>query len=95
MIPRPTLLFLDCGVDLCSPDQYRQVRSTIKEDLGAFPEDLFAYVEKVPIASASLAQVNTFAASMHVQLCNGEPRPLLPFRPSHKCRRNSVLRRLC
>ena len=37
---------------------YESVRSVIKEDLGYFPEELWADFETTPIASASLAQVH-------------------------------------
>ena len=38
---------------------WEYVRSVIKEDLGAYPEDLFLSIDPIPIASASLAQVHT------------------------------------
>lgn len=40
------------------PFPYETAREIIKEDLGRYPEDLFASFEKVPVAAASLAQVH-------------------------------------
>ena len=37
---------------------YQDIAKVIEEDLGKKPEELFASIEEIPIASASLAQVN-------------------------------------
>jgi len=42
----------------CPVSSYEDVREVIKEELGAYPEDVFQQFEKEPIASASLAQVH-------------------------------------
>lgn len=51
-----------------------QVRATIKEDLGAYPEELYESIDREPIASASLAQVS--------QLTTCPRRRAVPMQPS-------------
>lgn len=38
--------------------EYEDVRAVIKEELGQYPEEIWASFDPVPIASASLAQVH-------------------------------------
>mmetsp|Transcript_33405 Transcript_33405/g.79191 ORF Transcript_33405/g.79191 Transcript_33405/m.79191 type:complete len:530 (-) Transcript_33405:81-1670(-) len=45
-------------LDKCPVSPWEEVRATIKEDLGAYPEELFAEISREPMASASLAQVH-------------------------------------
>jgi len=45
-------------LNTCPVSPYEGVAKTIEEDLGQRPEQLFAYFDKTPVASASLAQVH-------------------------------------
>jgi hypothetical protein len=45
-------------LDAAPQSSYESVRAVVREDLGAWPEDLFDRFEIEPIASASLAQVH-------------------------------------
>ena len=47
----------DYMLDKCPVSSYEDIKEVITEDLGKPPEELFASIEEVPIASASLAQV--------------------------------------
>ena len=47
----------DHMLDKCPVSTYKDISEVIQEDLGKTPEELFASIEEVPIASASLAQV--------------------------------------
>ena len=47
----------DYMLDKCPVSTYRDIAQVIQEDLGKSPGELFASIEEVPIASASLAQV--------------------------------------
>ena len=47
----------DYMLDKCPVSTYKDIAQVIQEDLGTSPEELFASIEEVPIASASLAQV--------------------------------------
>ena len=47
----------DYMLDNCPVSTYRDIAQVIQEDLGKSPGELFASIEEVPIASASLAQV--------------------------------------
>ena len=47
----------DYMLDKCPVSTYKDIAQVIQEDLGKSPEELFASIEEVPIASASLAQV--------------------------------------
>ncbi|KAF8067287.1 ABC1 [Scenedesmus sp. PABB004] len=49
-------------LDKCPVSSWEEVRQTIREDLGAPPEELFASFSPTPIASASLAQARRGAA---------------------------------
>ncbi|DBA69933.1 hypothetical protein WJX79_001480 [Trebouxia sp. C0005] len=48
----------DYMLDKCPVSSYNDIAEVIEEDLGRKPEELFASIEQVPIASASLAQVH-------------------------------------
>ena len=47
----------DYMLDKCPVSSYEDIKEVVTEDLGKAPEELFASIEEVPIASASLAQV--------------------------------------
>ena len=47
----------DYMLDKCPVSSYQDIAKVIEEDLGQKPEELFASIEEIPIASASLAQV--------------------------------------
>lgn len=47
----------DHMLDKCPVSSYKDISEVIQEDLGKTPEELFASIQEVPIASASLAQV--------------------------------------
>ena len=47
----------DHMLDKCPVSSPAEVAKTLREDLGAGPEELFRSFEEIPIASASLAQV--------------------------------------
>ena len=55
----------DYMLDKCPVSSYKDIAQVIEEDLGRKPEELFASIEQVPIASASLAQVQTLTSCMH------------------------------
>ena len=55
----------DYMLDKCPVSSYKDIAAVIEEDLGRKPEELFASIEQVPIASASLAQVQILTACMH------------------------------
>ena len=48
----------DYMLDKCPVSTYKDIAEVIQEDLGHSPEKLFASIEEIPIASASLAQVH-------------------------------------
>ena len=52
-------------LDKCPVSSYKDIAEVIEEDLGRTPEELFASIEQVPIASASLAQVQMLTSCMH------------------------------
>lgn len=52
----------DYMLDKCPVSTYKDIAEVIEEDLGKKPEELFASIEEVPLASASLAQVYTQCA---------------------------------
>lgn len=47
----------DYMLDKCPVSSFKDIADIIEEDLGQTPQELFASIEEVPIASASLAQV--------------------------------------
>lgn len=47
----------DYMLDKCPVSSFQDIVKVITEDLGKSPEELFASIEAIPIASASLAQV--------------------------------------
>ncbi len=55
----------DYMLDKCPVSSYKDIAEVIEEDLGRKPEELFASIEQVPIASASLAQVQMLTSCMH------------------------------
>ena len=55
----------DYMLDKCPVSPYKDIAEVIEEDLGRKPEELFASIEQVPIASASLAQVQMLTSLMH------------------------------
>ena len=58
----------DYMLDKCPVSSYKDIAEVIEEDLGRKPEELFASIEQVPIASASLAQVQMLTSCMHAWL---------------------------
>ena len=59
----------DYMLDKCPVSTYKDIAQVIQEDLGKSPEELFASIEEVPIASASLAQVMFAPFVSSVALC--------------------------
>ena len=57
-------------LDKCPVSTYKDIAEVIEQDLGKKPEELFASIEEVPIASASLAQVSLQCAFNLVRQCN-------------------------
>ena len=55
----------DYMLDKCPVSSYKDIAEVIEEDLGRKPEELFASIEQVPIASASLAQVQILTSCMN------------------------------
>lgn len=57
------------------PFPYETAREIIKEELGGYPEDVFASFEKVPVAAASLAQVHRASLSDGAEVAVKVQRP--------------------
>jgi hypothetical protein len=55
----------DYMLDKCPVSSYKDIAEVIEQDLGRKPEELFASIEQVPIASASLAQVQMLTSCMN------------------------------
>jgi len=69
----------DYMLDKCPVSSYKDIAEVIEEDLGRKPEELFASIEQVPIASASLAQVQMLTSCMHA--CMHSSYMCLPLGP--------------
>lgn len=59
----------DYMLDKCPVSTYKDIAQVIQEDLGKSPGELFASIEEVPIASASLAQVTITGLSYAATSC--------------------------
>ncbi|HUP18517.1 MAG TPA: AarF/UbiB family protein, partial [Gemmatimonadota bacterium] len=58
VLPRPYCLELFRLLDRVPPFRYEEVRSIVRQELGAPPEDVFAAFDVEPLASASFGQVH-------------------------------------
>jgi ubiquinone biosynthesis protein len=58
LIPTDLVEELEGLQDQVTPEEPQTIRQTIKQQLGAWPEDLFETFEPEPIAAASIAQVH-------------------------------------
>jgi ubiquinone biosynthesis protein len=63
LLPEEYITALSTLQDSLSPISYDVVREVVKTELGAYPDELFATFEGIPIATASIGQVH--AATMH------------------------------
>ncbi len=58
LVPEPYLLELQRLRDEVKPFPYEEVVAILREDLGGEPDVLFAMIDPVPVASASISQVH-------------------------------------
>jgi ubiquinone biosynthesis protein len=58
LIPVDYVSELEHLQDRVAPEKYKAIRNTVKQQLGAFPEEIFETFEPVPLAAASIAQVH-------------------------------------
>ncbi len=72
----------DYMLDKCPVSSYKDIAEVIEEDLDRKPEELFASIEQVPIASASLAQVQMLTSCMHSFITHVSPPQVRHLRTS-------------
>ncbi|MHC4987594.1 MAG: ABC1 kinase family protein [Planctomycetota bacterium] len=58
LIPAEYVAELEKLQDRVAPEKYEHIRNAVKQQLGAFPEEVFETFEPVPLAAASIAQVH-------------------------------------
>jgi len=58
LIPAEYVAELEHLQDRVAPEKYEHIRNAVKQQLGAFPEEIFETFEPVPLAAASIAQVH-------------------------------------
>ncbi len=72
----------DYMLDKCPVSTYKDIAEVIQEDLGKTPEELFASIEEVPIASASLAQVQSSCKDTFLNWLAQSVQPKCDFCPT-------------
>ena len=58
LIPHDYVSELEKLQDNVAPEKYEHIRDAVKQQLGAFPEDIFETFDPVPLAAASIGQVH-------------------------------------
>jgi aarF domain-containing kinase len=58
LIPRPYIVAMECMLHEAPQDDFDAVMEVLEDDLGKPVHQLFASIEREPLASASLAQVH-------------------------------------